>query len=140
MSTQELRSIVRRFFAAFEVNDQATLEALLAPDFLAYLPGDTGPVNREAFLDIIRNWAAAFSELKFGIEQEIAEQNVVATHLTLQGVHDRGDFLDLPPLGNRFAITVMTTERIADGQIVEHRVVFNLLDLTQQLGAIHTAR
>jgi steroid delta-isomerase-like uncharacterized protein len=134
MSTEDHKLLVRRFFSAFETNDQATLKALLAPELEAYLPGDAEPVNLHTFLDIVQKWEVAFSDLHFGIECLIAEQDVVATRLTVEGVHNRGDFLDLPPRGKPFAITVMTTERIAEGRIVERRVVFNLSDLLRQLG------
>lgn len=138
MSTEELKAVVRRFFEAFETNDQAVLRALLAPELVVYLPGDAEPVGREGFLGIIQRWAAAFSNLQFEIEHQIAERDVVATLLTVRGVHDRGAFLDLPPLSREVAITVMTIERIAGGQIVERRVVFDLLELMRQLGAAAT--
>lgn len=135
MSIEDSKLLVRRFFNAFETNDQATLRVLLAPELETYLPGDAEPLNRQAFLDIVQRWDAAYSDLHFGIERLIAEQDVVATHLTVEGVHERGAFLDLPPRGKPFVITVMTTERIAEGRIVERRVVFDLSDFLRQLGA-----
>ncbi|MEX2656037.1 MAG: ester cyclase [Balneolales bacterium] len=140
MSTEKLKAIVRRFFEAFEANNQAMLKELLAPELMVYLPGNVEPVNREVFLDIIQRWEKAFSDIHFEIELEIAERDMVATHLTLRGVHNRGKFLDLPPIGKQFEITVITIERIANGQIMERRVVFDLLDLMQQLGTTDTPR
>lgn len=105
---------------------------------MAYLPGDPDPVSRAVFLDIIRRWNTAFSHLQVTIEEQIAEGDTVAARITLRGVHSRGDFLDLPPTGKHIAISVITIERITDGQIVERRVVFDLLDLMQQLGATPT--
>ncbi|MEX2401197.1 MAG: ester cyclase [Rhodothermales bacterium] len=140
MSTDKNKAIVRRFFEAFEANDRDTLKALLAPEIVIYLPGDDEPVNREAFLDIIQGWKAAFSDLHFGIEHLIAERDVVATYVSLGGVHSEGDFLEIPPIGRQFSVTVMTIERIAERQIVERRVVFDLLDLMQQLGAASIPR
>ncbi|MEX2401206.1 MAG: ester cyclase [Rhodothermales bacterium] len=135
MSTEENKAIVRRFFEAFEANDRDTLKAIPAAEIVVYLPGNDEPVNRDAFLDIIQGWEAAFSDLHFEIEHLIAERDMVATHVILSGVHSDGDFLDIPPSGRPFAVTVMTLERIAESQIVERRVVFNLLDLMHQLGA-----
>lgn len=138
MSTEENKAIVRRFFEAFAANDQATLKEVLAPDLVAYLPGDPDPLSREVHLDIIRRWNTAFRDLHFTIEEQIAEGDRVATRITLRGVHSRGDFLDLSPTGKQIAISVITIERITDGQIVERRVVFDLLSLMQQLGATST--
>jgi steroid delta-isomerase-like uncharacterized protein len=135
MSSEEHKAIVRRFFNAFAANDQATLETLLAPDLVAYLPGDLDPVTHDVFLDIVRRWNTAFSDLQFTLEQQIAEGDTVANRITLQGVHNRGDFLGLPPTDKPIAIRLITTERITNGRIVERWVVFDLLDLMQQLGA-----
>lgn len=134
MSTEEHKAVVRRFFEAFETNDQIALREVLAPDVVVYLPGEAGPVGRDVLLDLIGRWGKAFSDLRAGIEHQVAERDVVATHLTLRAVHDRGDFLDLPPTGRRFSIDVMTLERIEGGRIVERRVVFDLLALMHQLG------
>ena len=50
MTSEQNKAIVRRFWAAFETNDQAALEELLAPDVVGHLPGAPGPQNREAML------------------------------------------------------------------------------------------
>lgn len=50
MSREQNKSVARRFFEAFEANDQATLKELLAADFVAYLPGAYEPMNRQEFL------------------------------------------------------------------------------------------
>jgi steroid delta-isomerase-like uncharacterized protein len=134
MSTEENKALVRRFFEAFEANDQATLTAILAPDLAAHLPGDTHAVSREVFLDIVQSWNTAFSHLQFTIEQQIAEEDAVATRLLLRGVHDRTSFLDLPPKGRSITVHAIATERIRGGQIVERWVVLDVLDLVQQLG------
>ena len=136
MSNEEIKAIVRRFFEAFEANDRATLKELLAPDLVAYLPGDPDQLSREAHLEIIRRWNTAFSDLHFTIEQQNAEGDTVATRTTLRGVHSRGDFLGLPPTGKQIALSVMTMERITDGQIAERRVVLDVFGLMQQLGAM----
>src|SRR5690554_2144179 len=138
MSTDRHKAIVHRFFKAFVANDQASLIDLLAPELVVYLPGEAESISREEFLDIIQRWSAAFSGLDFGIKHQIAEQDMVATHLILKGVHNRGDFLEIPPTGKSFSVSVMTIERITDNQIKERRVVFDLLDFIQQLGVTVT--
>jgi predicted ester cyclase len=138
MSTQESKALVRRFFEAFQNNDQAALKELLAPDVAAYLPGSPDPLSREVHLDVIAAWNMGFDDLHFSIEDQIAEGEMVATRTTLRGVHSRGRFLELVPTGKRIAIGVITMERIKGGKIVERRVVLDVLDLMQQLGAAPT--
>src|SRR5262249_47275664 len=60
MTTEQNKAVVRRFFEAFEADDQTTLNALLAPDLVAYSHGGPGPQNRETHVQGIRMWNAAF--------------------------------------------------------------------------------
>lgn len=138
MSGEQNKAIVRQFFKAFELNDQSALLALLAPNLVAFLPQESGPMGRQEFLELVRNWSTAFSNLHFTIESQIAEGDTVATHTTLEGIHSRGDFIGLSASGRKIAISVITIERVTGEQIVERRVVFDVLELMQQLGASPT--
>ncbi len=136
MSTEQNKAIVRRFFEAFEANDQAALKEVLAPDLVAYSHGAPGPQNRDAHLQGISGWNAAFSETRFTIEEQIAEGDKVATRATLRSVHSRGDFQGLPPTGRQVAVSGISIERIKDGKIVERRVQGDWLGMMQQLGLV----
>ena len=136
MSTEQNKAIVRRFFEAFEANDQAALKDVLATDLVAYSHGAPGPQNREVHLQGISMWNAAFNETHFIIEEQIAEGDKVATRLTMRSVHSGGEFQGLPPTGKQIAISGTTIERIKDGKIAERRVNSDFLDMMQQLGLI----
>ena len=136
MSTEQNKAIVRRFFEAFEANDQAALKDVLATDLVAYSHGAPGPQNREVHLQGISMWNAAFNETHFTIEEQIAEGAEVATRVTLRSVHSGGDFQGLPPTGKQIAISGITIERIKDGKIVERRVSSDFLGMMQQLGLV----
>jgi steroid delta-isomerase-like uncharacterized protein len=134
MSTEENKAIVRRFYSAFEANDQAALNELLAPDLVAYSHSGPGPQNREVHLEGIRGWNAAFSETRFAIEDQIAEGDQVATRTTMHAIHSQSEFLGVPPAGKQVSVSGTTIERIKDGKIVERRVTSDWWGLMQQLG------
>ena len=134
MSTEQNKAIARRFFEAFEANDQAAFDELLSPDLVAHTHA-SGPVNREAMLQGISAFNAAFSELHFTMEDLIAEEDRVATRETVRAIHT-GDFQGLSPTGKRIAISGMTVERIRDGKIVERWVNVDYMGLMQQLGLV----
>lgn len=50
MSNEQNKTVVRRFWQAYEANDQAVLDAVLAPDLVARTPGSPEPQNRERHL------------------------------------------------------------------------------------------
>ncbi len=135
-TTEQNKAVVRRFFAAFEADDQAALTEVLAPDLVAYSPGGPGPQSREVHLQGIRMWNAAFGDTHFTIHEQIGEGDKVATRVSMRSVHSRGDFQGLPPTGKEVTTDSVTIERIRDGKIVERRVVHDWLGLMQQLGLL----
>ena len=136
MSVEQNKALMRRFFQAFEKNDQATLKELLAPDFVALLPGAYEQMNREAFLqDVIGAFKAAFGEQKYTIEVQIAEGDRVATLATWQATHT-GNFQGRPATGKKIVLSGMAMDRIKDGKIVEHWARHDQLDFMQQLGLV----
>jgi predicted ester cyclase len=137
MTTREAqnKAIVRRFFEAFGANDQADLNEVLAPELVVY-SHSPDPQNREAYLQEIGRWHAAFGETLFTIEEQIAEADKVVSRATLRAIHSRGDFLGLPPAGKQIVVSGITIERIQDDKIVEHRVESDWWGMMQQLGLV----
>ena len=136
MTTEENKAVVRRFFEAFEADDQAALTELLAPDLVACSHGAPDPQGREAHLQGIRMWNAAFGDTHFTIHEQIAEGDKVATRVSMRSVHSRGDFQGLPPTGKEVTSDSVTIERIRDGEIVERRVSADWSSMMQQLGLL----
>jgi predicted ester cyclase len=136
MTTEQNKDLVRRFYEAFEANDQAALMELLSPDLVAYSHGAPGPQNREVHLQGISGWNAAFGETRFTIEEQIAEGDTVASRVTMRSIHSGGEFLGAAPTGKQIDIPAITIERIKDGKIVERRVSSDWLGMMQQLGLV----
>lgn len=140
MTNQEAqnKAIVRRFYEAFSANDQAAMKDVLAPELVAYTHGDPNPASREAMLQTIRDWNAAF-ETNFTIEEQIAEGDKVATHLTTRAIHNGGDYLGLPATGKQAESSGISIERIKSGKIVERQVSTDWHSMMQQLGIVQSS-
>lgn len=135
MSTEQKKAVARRFFDAFETGDQVALKAVLAPDLAAHHPGTSEPLDREALMQTIGTFSAAFSDQQYTIEEQIAEGDKVVTRTTWQATHT-GDFQGQPPTGKQIAIEGIATDRVEDDKIVEHRVLMDTMGLLQQLGLV----
>jgi len=133
MSIEQNKAIARRFAQSSVSSDQGPLKELLAPDFVAHQP--SGKQDREEFLQHLNAFLVAFSDSQFTVEEQIAEGDTVVNRTTWQGIHS-GNFQGLPATGKEVAIRAILIERIRDGQIVEHRGLFDQLSLMQQLGLI----
>jgi steroid delta-isomerase-like uncharacterized protein len=133
MTSEQTKTIVNRFWQAYEADDQSALDAVLAPDLVARTPGSPEPQNREQHLQGIYMFNAAFSERHFTIDEMIAEGDTVATRTTLRGIHT-GAFQGHPPTGKPMSATGLTLERIQDGRIVERWFSFDTMRVLQELG------
>ncbi len=135
MTNEQNKAIVRRFWKAFEANDQVVLKEVLAPDLVAQSPSAPGAQNREMHLQGISAFNAAFSDRHFMIDELIAEGDKVATRTTLRGTHS-GALQGYPPTGKQMVATGLTIERIKDGKIVERWFSFDAARVMQELGLV----
>jgi len=133
MTTEENKALMRRVLEASVGSDQAAFKELLAPDFVAHLPG--GPQNREAFLQHNNIFVVAFSDRHFAVEDVIAEGDKVMARTIMRAIHT-GDLHGLPSTGKQIAISAIIIERIKDGKIVERWVYSDRLGVLQQHGLV----
>jgi steroid delta-isomerase-like uncharacterized protein len=82
----------------------------------------------------IQMFRQSFPDLIFTIELIVAENDLVAVHLTARGTH-LGELRGLPPTGKRVSIGGAAIHRIEQGKIVETYQVVDRLSLREQLGA-----
>jgi predicted ester cyclase len=135
MSNEQYKELVRRFYEAFEDNDQVALKELLSPDLVAYSHGSPGPQSRDVHVQGIGMWNAAF-ETHFAVEEQIAEADSVATRVTMRAIHNGGEFQGVPPTGKEVVADGFSVEHFSNGKIVERRVSSDFLAIMQQLGLV----
>ncbi len=95
----------------------------------------TGP---EAFKRTRAMMYAGFPDLRWTIEETIAEGDKVAERLRARGTHE-GEFMGVAPTGKRVEFEGISTVRIGEGKIAENRGMPDMLGLLQQLGAVPAA-
>src|SRR5262249_38723857 len=95
-------------------------------------PAQRGP---QAMKEHVSGWLMSFPDLRFTIEQMIAEGDRVVSQLVMEGTH-QGTWMGISPTGKRFQIRMIVIHRIANGKIAEDWVLVESLGLFQQLGAV----
>jgi predicted ester cyclase len=133
MTTDQNKEVVRRFFRAFEDQDETALASVLSPKLQAYVHGNPEPVDRDTMLQAIRGWNTMFSGTRFVLEDQVAEGDLVACRVTMHAVHSGGEYEGIAPSGAPITSESLTLERVVDGLIVERRVATNWEDIKQQL-------
>jgi serine phosphatase RsbU (regulator of sigma subunit) len=115
------KALVRRFFEAQAKGDLDVLEELLAPDFVDHSLLPNQDPGREGWMHSVAEEHATFSNIRYIIEEQIAEGAKVMTRFTISRIHDRGEFLGVAPTGMELTTTAIVIHRIEGGKIVEER-------------------
>jgi len=118
-SEDENKALARRFLEAFANADLHTLDELLAPEFINHslLPGqDPG---REGYLQSAAEQHAGFSDIRYIIEYQATDDDMVITRLTIRAIHDRGSVFGVGPTGREWFFTNIVIDRLCEGKILE---------------------
>jgi steroid delta-isomerase-like uncharacterized protein len=111
----------------------ALLDELYA-DCVWYRP-ETGELKGEALKQFVASVYAAFPDIRFTIQDQVAEGDKLVTRWSCTATH-QGEFMGLAPTGKQVATSGMTISRIVEGKFVEVRQESDTLGLLQQLGAV----
>jgi steroid delta-isomerase-like uncharacterized protein len=139
MSTQENKAIVHRYLedALAQIRDgklDATDE-FLTGDAAFHDPGQPASVGREAQRQRSAMLLGAFPDVRFAIEDLVAEADKVAVRWVMRATH-QGVFAGIPATGRPVAMSGITIYRLAEGRIAEAWSNLDQLGLLQQLGTI----
>ncbi len=135
MSTEENKAIVRRFFEETSRGNLDVLDELMSENYVDHNLPPGLPPGREGQRRLIRSYLQAFPDLRFTIEELIAEGDKVVTRGRYQGTL-QGELLGIPPTGKQVNVALIDIVRVADGKLVEHWIAADTLGLLQQLGAL----
>jgi serine phosphatase RsbU (regulator of sigma subunit) len=111
--------LVRRFLEAQAKGDLHAVREMMAPHFVDHHPRNQGPDYREGYLRVVAEEQAAFSDIRYIIEDQIAQDDKVMTRWTGSGVHDRGEYQGFTPTGRWSAGKIIDVHRIEGGKIAE---------------------
>lgn len=132
------KDLVRRLYNELhaEGNTSAARE-ILADAYVDHdIPG-LGEGGREELIGAVVGVRAAIPDVKPQLGPILAEGDLVAVRVVASGSHTGAPFPPgIPASGTRITWKEQHVFRCADGQIVEHWGVFDMLGILQQLGAI----
>jgi ketosteroid isomerase-like protein len=138
--SEQNKSLMKRFVAEYQTNhDDAVLYELISEDFVdrSALPGlPPGRPGVKALFDTLH---ASFAGFSAEIHDQVAEDDRVVTRKSFSG-RQVGEFLGIAATGRDVSFELIDIVRIANGQIVEHWNVVDLLGLMRQLGALDQPR
>ncbi len=81
----------------------------------------------------IESCRKAFPDLRFTIDDTIAEHNEVVLHWTARGTH-KGDFLGMAPTNRKAIVSGTSIYKLDGSKITEEWAHWNLMSMMEQLG------
>jgi steroid delta-isomerase-like uncharacterized protein len=127
------KDVIHRYFNEWaNRGDIAVADELIATNVILR----NAPVVIQSLEEYKQRMAAfhtAFPDLRFTIEDQIAEANKTAVRWTLRATH-LGEFQGRLPTGKTITVTGVSLFRMADGKIQEITVNMDRLGMMEQLG------
>jgi steroid delta-isomerase-like uncharacterized protein len=133
--SEENKAVVRRWVEAFNEGNLDAVDELLTDSYVRHDPNSPEVRGPEEERHLIAMYRSAFPDLRFTIEDMMAEDDRVATRLGISATH-KGELLGIPPTENRLSFTAMELYRLREGKIDEQWVNVDTLGMMQQIGAI----
>ena len=135
MSASNRQAIDRLATEVLTNHDLGVLDAIFHADYVeADPPPGMGP-GVDGLRRWLEGWFAAFPDVRWTVEEQIADGDVVWSRSTWRGTH-RGEFFGVPATGLEVSVAAWTIDRFANGKITHSRLIMDTLGLMQQLGVI----
>jgi steroid delta-isomerase-like uncharacterized protein len=136
MSEQNKTNVRRLFEEVWNKGHVSVADELFAPTYTHHDSSTPdvgqGPESEKKRVTLYRN---AFPDIRFTIEDLIAEGETVVARWSCRGTH-KGDLNGIAPTGKQFNIPGVSIARFTNGKMFEGFVNWDALGLMQQLGVV----
>ena len=112
------KQIVTRWYGAFEKNDPAILDEVLAKDWRDIPPAPAQPPGPEGAKQILVELWTTFPDLGIKIEDILQAGNKVVVRSTISGTQ-KGALLGYPAKNRRMTIQAVDIHEVKDGKITQ---------------------
>lgn len=126
-------AVVRQFFAAADAQNVNRLIELLASGAVVHGAVPQEDLTAENAAQFLQPFYKTFPDLNHSIDDIFAKGDKVVARILIQATQ-KGEFMGLPPTGNRISYLQIAVFQIVDGKIKEAWRVTDSLGMMQQLG------
>ena len=116
-------------------HDLAVLDEIFHADYVEHEPPPGMGPGRDGLRQWLAGWIAAFPDVRWTVEEQIADDDRVWSRSTWHGTH-QGPFLGIPATGRTVTVAAWTIDRFTDGKIAESRIIMDVMGLMMQLGVV----
>lgn len=133
MSTESNKLIMKKFVEFINTSNVELSKEIISEEAIFYAPTSSEPLRgSKGYMLILNMMRNSFPDVRWKLEEMIAEGESVAARFTMTGTH-KGDFFDTKPTGKNIKINVMNFYRFSKGKIVEEYGQPDIFSLLQQI-------
>lgn len=133
MSTESNKLIMKKFVEFINTSNIELSKEIISEEAIFYAPTSSEPLRGfKGYMLILNMMRGSFPDVRWKLEEMIAEGESVAARFTMTGTH-KGDFFDIKPTGKNIKINVMNFYRFSKGKIVEEYGQPDIFCLLQQI-------
>jgi steroid delta-isomerase-like uncharacterized protein len=128
------KALIRRLFEeVLNAGNFGLLDQLIGASYVEHNPVANQATGAAGVRDRVLGLRVAFPDLRFVLEELIAEDAIVAARYRWQGTH-KGLFLGIAPTGRRLSVRGMDFYRLEDGRVIERWDTVDEFGMLSQLG------
>lgn len=133
----ENKAIIRRLYEEIWNKRKVELVSqIISPSHALQAPNVSGSaVGPEAYKRQLMLFFAGYPDLRFSVEDIIAEEDKVVACWTFSGTH-KGEYLGIPATNKKVSVDGITIHHIAKGKIMDSYSNWDALGMMQQLGVV----
>ena len=143
MNYEEMKNIMELLFRAVREKNGSLIEKYVAENIKWHdgCYGENGSDvilnwSKQDFMKVILNNGCFGFEKEKNINFQIAEGDKVFSHITYEGVFDKGNIYVYPPNSKKVRFNALYTTRFENGLIVEMWVTLEGATILHQIGAV----
>lgn len=142
MAERENKALIERYFDEVRNAHQGNVvEQVFSSDVTVHVDTPHGEETIRgvpAIRQTVQEYATALPDLRFTIEDQIAEGEKVVVRWRAEGTH-RGELQGVAATGKRVSFAGVDIFRVANGRIAEGWSSYDRLGILQQIGAMPTS-
>ena len=124
----------RRWVDSLNRGDVSGADEAFSPDCVIHITGSPVPdLDLAGFKQMVGGLLAAFPDLRFAVEDQVADGEKVAMRWVAEGTHT-GPLGPVPPTGKPMRVEGIIFDRVRDGRVVERWEQRDQPAMLRQLG------
>ena len=139
MTPEENKQFMRRFVEeAINQKNLHAIDQLVAEDFVEHVPFPGQGPGREGLKYAVASLLSGFPDMRWTIEEQVAEGEKVVSRFTMTGTH-QGGFLGMAATGKSIQVWGVVIDVVREGKFAESRIIMDMMGLLHQIGMLPPA-